>query len=136
MDSLSYDYELPGFCPVWSARNSFGCCSSPKRFKKHEIEHVVEKLLRSKELAAERAEIVAQALRKFLIRRVNFADGLTERWGHAAECQHILTFDKDAAAAGMSRWRADIRPLAKANFANYRCTPKNSSTTRISVVFL
>ena len=84
----------------------------------------------------ERAEIVAQALRKFRIRRVNFADGLIERWCHAAECQHILAVDKDAAAAGMSHWRADIRPLAKVNLANYPCTPKNSSTTRISVVFL
>jgi hypothetical protein len=42
----SLSYELPGFCPAWSPRNSFGCCSSPKSFKKHEIEHVVEKLLR------------------------------------------------------------------------------------------
>lgn len=84
----------------------------------------------------ERAGIVAPALRKFRIRRVNFADGLIERWDHAAECQHILTVDKDAAAAGMSHWRADIRPLAKMNFANYPCIPKNSSTTRISVVFL
>jgi predicted nucleic-acid-binding protein len=71
------------------------------RFNKHEIEHVVERLLRSKELVVERAEIVSQALRKFRVSRANFADCLIERCGHAAECQYVLTFDKDAAAAGM-----------------------------------
>jgi predicted nucleic-acid-binding protein len=58
-------------------------------------------LLRSRELAIERAEIVSQALRRFHGSRANFADCLIERCGHAAECQYVLTFDKDAAAAGM-----------------------------------
>jgi predicted nucleic-acid-binding protein len=71
------------------------------RFNKHEIEHVVERLLRSKELVVEQAEIASQALRKFRVSRANFADCLIERCGHAAECQYVLTFDKNAAAAGM-----------------------------------
>jgi predicted nucleic-acid-binding protein len=57
------------------------------RFNQHEIEQVVEKLRRSRELVVERAEIVAQAGRKFRIRGANFADRLIERCSHAAECQ-------------------------------------------------
>jgi predicted nucleic-acid-binding protein len=99
MDSLSA--ELPGFLPlvviaevVWVLQFSYG-------FKRNEIGQVVERLLRSKELVLERAEIVSQALRKFRASRANFNDCLIERCGHAAECQYVLTFDKDAAAMGM-----------------------------------
>jgi predicted nucleic-acid-binding protein len=99
MDSLSA--ELPGFLPlvvvaevVWVLQFSYG-------FKRNEIGQVVERVLRSKELVLERAEIVSQALRKFRASRANFADCLIERCGHAAECQYVLTFDKDAAAMGM-----------------------------------
>ncbi len=99
IDSLSSD--SPGFLSlvviaelVWVLQFSYG-------FKKHEIEQVVDKVLRSKELIIERAEIVSQALRKFRASRANFADCLIERSGYAAECQYVLTFDKDAAASGM-----------------------------------
>jgi predicted nucleic-acid-binding protein len=99
IDSLSS--ESPGFLSlivivelVWVLQFSY-------RFKKNEIENVVERLLRSKELVVERAEIVFEALRKFRISRANLADCLIERCAHAADCQYVLTFDKDAAAAGM-----------------------------------
>jgi predicted nucleic-acid-binding protein len=72
------------------------------RFKKNEIEQVLETLLRSKELVIERAEIVWQALRKFSASHADFADCLIERSAHAAECQYTVTFDRNAAsAAGM-----------------------------------
>jgi predicted nucleic-acid-binding protein len=72
------------------------------RFKKNEIERVLETLLQSKELLVERAEIVWQALRKFSASRADFSDCLIERCGHAAECQYTVTFDHNAAAgAGM-----------------------------------
>jgi predicted nucleic-acid-binding protein len=100
IDSLS-SYS-PGFVSliviiklVWVLEVSY-------RFKKGEIERVVESLLRSKELVIERAEIVWQALRKFSASRADFSDCLIERCGHAAECQYTLTFDRKAAnAAGM-----------------------------------
>jgi predicted nucleic-acid-binding protein len=50
----------------------------------------------------ERAEVVSQALRKFSASRADFADCLIERCGHAAECQYTYTFDRNAAAAGMT----------------------------------
>ncbi len=99
MDSLSS--ESPGFVSlvvlaelVWVLQFSYG-------FKKQEIEHVVDRLLRSRELIVERAEIVSQALRKFHLSRADFADCLIERSGHAAECLYTFTFDKRAVAAGM-----------------------------------
>ena len=100
MDSLSAD--APGFLSlivivelVWVLEVSY-------RFRKNEIEQVLETLLRSKELVIERAEVVFQALRKFSASRADFADCLIERCGHAAECLYTVTFDRNAAgAAGM-----------------------------------
>jgi predicted nucleic-acid-binding protein len=99
MESLSP--EAPGFVSLVVIAELVWVLHFSYRFNKHEIEHVVDRLLRSKELVVERAEIVSQALRKFRVCRANFADCLIERCGHAAECQYVLTFDKDAAAAGM-----------------------------------
>lgn len=99
MGSLSSD--SPGFLSliviaelVWVLTISYG-------FTKKEIEQVLESLLRSKELVVERAEVVSQALRKFSDSRAGFADCLIERCGHAAECEHTFTFDRDATGAGM-----------------------------------
>ena len=99
MDSLSS--ELPGFLSLIVIAEVVWVLQFSYRFKKDEIEQVVERLLRSKELILERAEIVSQALRRFRASPANFADCLIERCCHAAECQYVLTFDKDAAAMGM-----------------------------------
>jgi predicted nucleic-acid-binding protein len=99
IDSLSSD--SPGFLSlivivelVWVLEVSY-------RFKKNEIEQVLETLLRSKELVIEQAEIVWQALRNFSASRGDFADCLIERCGHAAECKYTVTFDQNAAGGGM-----------------------------------
>jgi predicted nucleic-acid-binding protein len=99
MDSLSTD--LPGFLSLVVIAEVVWVLQFSYHFKREEIAHVVERLLRSKELVLERAEIVSQAMRKFRASRANFADCLIERCGRAAECQYVLTFDKDAAAMGM-----------------------------------
>jgi predicted nucleic-acid-binding protein len=99
LDSLSSD--SPGFLclvviveVVWVLEVSY-------RFKKIEIEQVLETLLRSKELVVERAEVVWQAFRKFGAGNADFADCLIERSCHTAECEYTVTFDRKAAAAGM-----------------------------------
>jgi predicted nucleic-acid-binding protein len=99
IESLSSD--APGFLPLVVIAELIWVLQFSYHFKKHEIEHVVDRLLRSQELIVERAESVSQALRKFRVSPANFADCLIERCGHAAECEYVLTFDKDAAAAGM-----------------------------------
>jgi predicted nucleic-acid-binding protein len=100
IDSLSADSR--GFLSVIVIVELVWVLEVSYRFKKNEIEQVLETLLRSKELVIERAEIVAQALRKFSGSRADFADCLIERSGHAAECLYTVTFDRNAAsAAGM-----------------------------------
>ncbi len=99
MDALSPD--SPGFLSLIVIAELVWVLEVSYRIKKNEVEQVLETLLRSKELMIERAEIVWQALRKFSTTRADFADCLIERCGHAAECQHTLTFDQKAAASGM-----------------------------------
>ena len=100
MDSLSSD--SPGFLSLIVIAELVWVLEGSYRFKKKEIEQVLETLLRSKEVVLERAEIVSQALRKFSGSGADFADCLIERCGHAAECEHTVTFDQNAATgAGM-----------------------------------
>ena len=100
IDSLSPD--SPGFLSLIVIMELVWVLEISYRFKKNEIEQVLETLLRSKELVIERAEIVAQALRKFSAGPADFADCLIERCGHAVECQYTITFDRNAASgAGM-----------------------------------
>lgn len=100
MKSLSSD--SPGFLSLVVVVELVWVLEAFYQFKKEEIEHVLDALLRTKELVIERAEIVEQALRRFCAGKADFADCLIERSGHAAECQHTLTFDRKAAAgAGM-----------------------------------
>ena len=104
IDSLSPD--SPGFLSLIVVVELVWVLEVSYRFKKNEIEQVLETLLRSKELVSERAEIVSQALRKFSTSRADFADCLIERCGHAAECQYTVTFDQNAASdAGMKLLR-------------------------------
>jgi predicted nucleic-acid-binding protein len=103
IDSLSPD--SPGFLSLIVVVELVRVLEFSYRFKKNEIEQVLDTLLRSKELVIERAEIVAQAMRRFSTSRADFADCLIERCGHAAECQYTVTFDQNAAAAGMKLLR-------------------------------
>ena len=99
IDSLSAD--APGFISLVVIAELIWVLESSYDFKKNEIVHVLENLLRSEELVIERAEVVAQALRSFGVSRAGFTDCLIERCGHAAECEYTATFDRNAAAAGM-----------------------------------
>ncbi len=98
----SFSPDSPGFISLIVLAELVWVLESFYRFTKKEIEQVLETLLRSEELVLERAEVVSQALRMFRASRADFADCLIERSGHAADCEHTLTFDRKAAAgAGM-----------------------------------
>jgi predicted nucleic-acid-binding protein len=100
MGSLSQ--QSPGFLSLVVVVELVWVLEVSYRFRKDEIEKVLETLLRSKELVVDRAEIVSQALRRFKVSNADFADCLVERCGHAAECQYTVTFDRNAAVgAGM-----------------------------------
>ncbi len=77
IESLSQD--SPGFVSLIVIAELVWVLEVSYRFKKNEIERVLDTLLRSKELVIERAEIVAQALRKFSASRADFVDCLIER---------------------------------------------------------
>ena len=95
MNSLTA--EDPGFLStvviaelVWVLETCFN-------FSKPEVIETLERLLRSKELVLEGAELAAQALNTFNASRSGFTDCLVERSGHAAGCRHTVTFDRRAA---------------------------------------
>jgi len=99
VDSLSSD--VPGYLSLVVIAELIWVLQFSYRFDKHDIGKVLERLLRSKELILEKKETVSQALTKYRTSHADFADCLIERCGRNAGCQHVLTFDKKAAAAGM-----------------------------------
>jgi predicted nucleic-acid-binding protein len=100
MNSLSLD--SPAFLSLIVIAELVWVLAISYRYRKTEIEEVLENLLRSKELVIERADIVSQASRAFRAGTADFADYLIARCGDAAECQFTLTFDRKAATvAGM-----------------------------------
>ena len=97
IESLSA--EEPGFVPVvvlvelvWVLMGSYGLARS-------QLAMVLGKLLRSKELVVDRAELVAQALKRFSDDGADFADALIERQAAAAGCSITVTFDAGAVKA-------------------------------------
>ena len=68
---------------------------------KSEIVSIVQRILRTRQLAVEQAETVWTALRLFESSRADFADCLIDRVGAAHACEFTATFDKGAAKAGM-----------------------------------
>ena len=99
IDSLSPD--VPGYLSLVVLAELIWVLQFSYRFDKPEIEKVIERLVRSKELVLEKKETVSQALTRFRVNRADFADCLIEGCGRGAGCEYVLTFDKHAAAAGM-----------------------------------
>lgn len=95
--------EAPGFVPVvvlielvWVLTGSYG-------LGRTQVATVLGTLLRSKELVIDRAELVAQALKRYGTSSADFADALIERLASAAGCAVTMTFDAGAVkAAGMT----------------------------------
>lgn len=89
----------PGFISVISLIEVVwvleGCYGSTK----DEIIHVVESLLRVKQLLVQDAEVVWQAVRLFRNGKADWADCLIERAGNAHGCDHTVSFDKAAIKA-------------------------------------
>jgi predicted nucleic-acid-binding protein len=99
LDSLTS--QSPGFISLVVVTELVWVLTSLYDFAKPEIDQVLETLLLSDVLIVEGSEIVWQALRKFRNVSAGFSDCLIEECGRAAECEHTLTFDKHAVAAGM-----------------------------------
>lgn len=95
--------ESPGFVTLVSVVELFWVMSSAYELDRDQLVAVLEGLLRTKELAIERADIIWKALRIYQTANVDFADCLIERSAAAAGCEKTMTFDRGAAkSAGMT----------------------------------
>jgi len=95
------DETRPGFITamviaelVWVLES---CYDSGRR----DIVAILQRILRTKQLAIESAETVWKAVRLFETSQADFADCLIDRTAAAHECEYTVTFDKGAAKAGM-----------------------------------
>jgi predicted nucleic-acid-binding protein len=101
VESLSR--EEPGFVPVVALVELVWVLSGNYGLDRAQVSTVLATLLRSNELVLDRAELVAQALRRYSTGGADFADALIERLATAAGCSTTMTFDTGAAkAAGMT----------------------------------
>ncbi|PMV22076.1 MULTISPECIES: PIN domain-containing protein [unclassified Pseudomonas] len=94
----------PGFISLVSIVELVWVLQSCYQSAKSDVVMVLETLLRTRELTVEHAEIIWQALRKFVANKADFADCLIERCAHAAGCEYTATFDLNAIkTTGMKR---------------------------------
>jgi len=101
IESLSA--EAPGFVPVVTLVELVWILSGSYGLNRAQVATVLETLLRSRELVIDRVELVAQALSRFGVSGVEFADALIERIATAVGCDVTMTFDAGAEkVAGMT----------------------------------
>ena len=101
IESLSV--EAPGFVSVISLIELVWVISSCFDLTRQQVAAAIESLLRTKEFVVDRADVVAQALRRFKAGSADFADCLIERIAASAGCARTMTFDLAAAkSAGMT----------------------------------
>lgn len=94
----------PGFISLVSIVELVWVLQSCYQSAESDVVMVLETLLRTRELTVEHAEIIWQALRKFVANKADFADCLIERCAHAAGCEYTATFDLNAIkTTGMKR---------------------------------
>jgi predicted nucleic-acid-binding protein len=69
---------------------------------REDVADIVRRILSTKQLVVQDAETAWKALRLFESSKTDFADCLVERSAMAAGCKSVVTFDKQAAKAGMT----------------------------------
>ena len=99
------DEAAPGFVGlvvlvevVWVSESSYGAA-------REEVADIVRRILSTRHLVVQDAETAWKALRLFESSKTDFADCLVARSAIAAGCQSVVTFDKQAAKAGMTLLR-------------------------------
>jgi len=80
---------------VWVSESSYGA-------DREDVADIVRRILSTKQLVVQDAETAWKALRLFESSKTEFADCLVERSAMAAGCKSVVTFDKQAAKAGMT----------------------------------
>lgn len=95
IDALTAD--APAFVPLVTVVELVWVLSGAYEFERESIAGVLERLLRSRELIVDRADLVLQAQRRYRAGSADFADCLIERIAHDAGCRATMTFDARAA---------------------------------------
>lgn len=94
--------ENPGFVAIPSVVELVWVLSRAYQADRVFTIHILEELLRAKEVVVEQAPLMWQALHLYKTSKADFADCLIERSCQAAGCDYTLTFDTTAAkTAGM-----------------------------------
>lgn len=94
--------DEPGFVPLVALVELVWVLGSGYQLSREQLAAVLERLLRSKELVIDRADLVMQALVRFSSGAADFADALIERVAAAAGCDATFSFDAGAVkSAGM-----------------------------------
>lgn len=91
----------PGFVSLIVLVEVVWVCESCYGAGRGEIARILRGILGSRQLVVERAETAWQALRLFESCNADFSDCLIEKTAQAAGCRRVVTFDKQAARAGM-----------------------------------
>lgn len=89
----------PGFVPVVVLVELVWVLGAGYKLSREQLAVVLETLLRSKELAIDRADLVTQALARFKSSSADFSDALIERMAAAAGCEATFSFDAGAIKA-------------------------------------
>jgi len=98
----SFTVDEPGFISMVVMTEFIWVLQTNYRSERNAIEHVIEALLRTRELRIEREDLIWQALRMYIRGNADFADCLIHCCGHSAGCSYTMTFDRKAAkTAGM-----------------------------------
>jgi len=79
---------------VWVSESCYGATRG-------DVAEIVRRILSIRQLVAEDAETVWKALRLFESGKADFSDGLIVLAAKTAGCGQVVTFDKQAAKAGM-----------------------------------
>ncbi len=94
--------ENPGFVAIPSVVELVWVLFRAYQADRISIIHILEELLRAKEIVVEQSSLMWQALHLYKTSKADFADCLIERSCQAAGCDYTATFDTAAArTAGM-----------------------------------
>jgi predicted nucleic-acid-binding protein len=94
--------DTPGFIGLITLAELVWVSESCYMATKEDLVAVLRRLLSTKQLVVQNAEIAWQALRMFESGKADFADYLVERIASAAGCANTVTFDQLAAKSGMT----------------------------------
>ncbi len=92
--------DEPGFVPVVVLVELAWVLGAGYKLSRDQLAIALETLLRSKQLAIDRAELVMQALARFKTSGADISEALVDRMVAAAGCEATFTFDAGAIKGG------------------------------------